>query len=414
MHAYRKTKYFLIFIATSIGLSSCGKDHDKSYLSAPSQPDAVDLEHTNDDQGELNLSIMHPIAFGTFSLLKDLSAATRIQRTGDITYPICLYGNHQIDPERRAKARTDLEAVLNRWSTALKRDPTWPVKSIRAELVGNTSSCPFYKGGVRVLKVKSDINVTRASASYWFTEINNAGKSTEYYSYAFGDPYFYMVMLHEVGHILGLGDAYSEEGYQMPSHQPEAVMNNHWVLKDLTEDDVDAINHVWQRLRWATAAPCPSGYVQSGAAFNKFQNTFCIRAKAAGTVQIKTFAGKCLALSGSIVSQADCNGDMNQQFNFAKADSDVYQIKSAQNGQCLDIEMNSIFGGARLRTWQCHGGHNQQFLLKPAGEGGYTIVAQHSQKCVDIAWSSPRSGAAAIQWSCHGKLNQVFGLSGLN
>ena len=69
------------------------------------------------------------------------------------------------------------------------------------------------------------------------------------------------VILHEVGHQIGLADTYYWINHE-PVGQPDAIMNNLWSLNGkLQKDDIDGIRFVWKVLnKKNNGKVCPLGY----------------------------------------------------------------------------------------------------------------------------------------------------------
>ena len=404
-----KNKIFSLSLLTFLLAPSCSNGPTE-VTQAPVAGSEAAATDSSGPRDELNLSIMNPIFYNFFSLLRDVNKASKLQNTADIKYPVCLYGNVPIDADSLNKGFQSVEIALNKWSDALEADPFWPVRSITVEKVGDSTRCPSVRSGVRVLKVFADKVNQRAVANFYFTQIVTPATSEG--GSMFGQDGMKYLMLHEIGHILGLGDAYVEKGYQTPEFQAPSAMNGQ--SAELTEDDVDAIKHLWAKMSGRTSAVCPVGYIVGPASENRFFNTFCIKTKSLGASDIRTFANKCLTVNGNKVVQADCTGDRSQIFDISAAPNEIALFRSQASGQCLDIQLGMPFNGTKTIVWPCHGKRNQQFAMRKAGSIDIVnIIPQSSQKCLDVAWESRDTGAGIVQWKCHDKKNQKFYLPGL-
>jgi hypothetical protein len=68
------------------------------------------------------------------------------------------------------------------------------------------------------------------------------------------------VILHEVGHIWGLGDTYGEAGGRAVANQPSGIMNDLYQVQGLTEDDKSGSKALWSYL-FKGGQPCRDGYM---------------------------------------------------------------------------------------------------------------------------------------------------------
>jgi hypothetical protein len=66
------------------------------------------------------------------------------------------------------------------------------------------------------------------------------------------------VVLHEMGHLFGVGDAYAIAGYSEPGDQPSSTMKETDVF-ELQNDDKAAIRAVWRFLQTGNFL-CETGY----------------------------------------------------------------------------------------------------------------------------------------------------------
>lgn len=83
---------------------------------------------------------------------------------------------------------------------------------------------------------------------------------------------------HELGHLLGLADTYSEPGYQQPIGQPAAIMNNLWALNNFTDDDLIGIRQLWRYISDANSDYCGALQNSGLALENNNNNVFCLPA----------------------------------------------------------------------------------------------------------------------------------------
>ncbi|MEN9835343.1 MAG: hypothetical protein RL011_1536 [Pseudomonadota bacterium] len=395
-------------------LQSCGAStkheaiDEKSTTSNPLSGDVAD-----GDDSQLNLAHQNGVLL-LFSFLRHYTAAVRIQRKADISYPVCLAVHYPIVNDERGERLESVKVIMNEWNKLLKRDPTWPVASITPYLVGSTTSCPWFVNRLPVLKILGTTTLvpfsdkTAAGMTYPFMYQTNLHKDV----YNKPDD-FRRVMRHEYGHLLGLGDTYTHDGYQAPTGQPDSVMQS--ARETFTQDDIDAVLHLWTRISGRSRNACPSGYIESGSTI---MASFCVKPRPVFTGRIVTASNKCLAVEGGYsaqgvrIMQTDCDGNANQRFTLLRGDNGSYQIRPEYNQQCLDIAGASRWGGARLIQWGCHGKTNQNFTVRKAQMGHMNIINVNSNKCIDIPRGSTANGVSVIQWGCNNGTNQLFRFEG--
>ncbi len=117
-------------------------------------------------------------------------------------------------------------------------------------------------------------------------------------------------------------------------------------------------------------------------------------------------SGKCLqpenggTANGTIVIQANCNGDRNQ---LVQREGNYFKFYAS--GKCLEVSNWSREPGGRVQIWDCVGGTNQRWHER---SGSYS--AEHSGQCLDVSGNSFAPGARLIQWPCNGQGNQRFNI----
>lgn len=83
------------------------------------------------------------------------------------------------------------------------------------------------------------------------------------------------VILHEMGHMAGLSDTYTEPGYQQPIGQPDGIMNNLYQVPWLTLDDAKGVNALYEYMN-GRGVFCDDGYKVGGAYENRNNVAFCV------------------------------------------------------------------------------------------------------------------------------------------
>ncbi|MCU0664905.1 MAG: hypothetical protein MUC50_21595 [Myxococcota bacterium] len=143
---------------------------------------------------------------------------------------------------------------MNTWIAPLVGQDGWKVTQAQAYRVQRSGgSCPTEHNGLRVYSIE-------------ISDMKGANNSFPGFRMRMGDwGINKLVVLHEMGHAIGLGDGYTySDGSHTPIGQPTSTMKDQWSLKGvLQQDDIDGIRFLWARIRGASE-PCPSGYKIGG------------------------------------------------------------------------------------------------------------------------------------------------------
>ena len=78
-------------------------------------------------------------------------------------------------------------------------------------------------------------------------------------------------------------------------------------------------------------------------------------------------------------------------------------------GKCLDVDGQSPADGARIVQYHCDGLFNQRFTIREVGNGQVEIET-FAGKCLDVDGQNPADGARIVQYHCDGLFNQRFTL----
>ncbi|KAI9345496.1 ricin B lectin domain-containing protein [Zopfochytrium polystomum] len=115
-------------------------------------------------------------------------------------------------------------------------------------------------------------------------------------------------------------------------------------------------------------------------------------------------AGLCVdvPLSAPAETQIElwtCNGQTNQQFNFAGN-----ELKVAETGLCLDVSHadSGISNGQKVQVFTCQGSFNQQWkrvFTDPAGVW-FQIQMVNSNWCLNTNGLSAGAGQKLVVWTC--------------
>ncbi len=238
---------------------------------APVESDALEtslLDASVEDSDD-SISKYSVLSTIQYSILREYDRAAKSQGAR-IRYPVCVTAEFAVtDAARQNYMRVEQQAI-NTWNDVLRGQPGWAVDQIELYMVGNASpsSCPTTHNGLKVYKLVGLANQNRGYAEFYNyknaigrSEWNRADLRRE---------------LHEYGHQLGLGDTYTEAGYQTPQGQPAGVMNLYFDVKTLTNDDIAGVRHVWNMIRTGSNNPCGSGYTAGTASTNRNGHRFCV------------------------------------------------------------------------------------------------------------------------------------------
>ncbi len=141
---------------------------------------------------------------------------------------------------------------------------------------------------------------------------------------------------------------------------------------------------------------------------------------------INVESGLVMALDGSNkeYEQWEWNGRADQRWQFSKAVTGNYYIRSAQNGHAIDV-LGNMNDGQPVVDYEYNGGMNQQWQLVPTtvqvqpettpiiADGYYEIRSAVSGKNLEVYGVSHQGGAKITQWSATGGNNQKWRLENL-
>jgi len=204
------------------------------------------------------------------SILREYVKAAKAQGSRTIRYPICVTAEFSVTSSERQKYLLIEQEAINTWNKALRGQPGWDVDTITLYMVGGAtlSSCPSTDNGLRVYKLNGLANQDRGYAEF-YTFKNAIGRSEWRKADVKRE-------LHEYGHQLGLGDTYTEAGYQVPQGQPAGVMALYFNVQTLTADDIAGVRQVWNMINTNSSNPCGAGYTAGTASPNSNGHRFCV------------------------------------------------------------------------------------------------------------------------------------------
>lgn len=203
------------------------------------------------------------VSYGTFSpgsqIVRQWSAFTTIEEN-QCTLPVEIQQRgYQASPQQVQLLRTRLEEAVATWSGAL-RSPYWRCGRAKIQWANKPK-------GVKVI-IDGSVSRAYAIVGQYQIVIGPATLGPENDNRK--------VVTHEMGHMFGLSDTYTEPGYQSPVNQPPSLMNNLYQVSWLTEDDITGANNLYDYIN-QRAPFCTGGYTVGGAYENRNQVAFCVK-----------------------------------------------------------------------------------------------------------------------------------------
>lgn len=194
--------------------------------------------------------------------MKEWSAFTTIERRGCVL-PVELYSflGNPVSAEQSAFVRASVERSVTAWTSALRNNPFWKCPGARVQ---------WGEAGPGTIQIYLDPSISRGYALVGQNQIYLASQST-----VPSDPFAERVILHEMGHMFGLADTYTEPGYQQPISQPIGIMNNLYSVPGLTPDDLRGALALYDYIN-GRGEFCAPGYQVGGAFENPNRIAFCV------------------------------------------------------------------------------------------------------------------------------------------
>lgn len=203
--------------------------------------------------------------YGTFSygasIVRSWSAYTILEENSCIL-PISILANgFQPLQTEINQLQANLVKAVGAWTNAIDGNPNW-----RCE-----TAFVSFGPSPREIKVIVYPYVIRGYAVVGQAEVH-IGRDILNGS----NPFAERIILHEMGHMFGLADTYTEPGYQQPINQPSGIMNDLFNVPGLTRDDIDGARALYDYMNGRSPF-CRDDYVTGGAYENKNQIAFCVK-----------------------------------------------------------------------------------------------------------------------------------------
>lgn len=203
--------------------------------------------------------------YGTFSpgasVVRSWSAYTTLDENGCVL-PISILGNgFQLSGFEVSNIQSHLIKAVGAWTNAIDGNPYWKCETAFVS----------FGPSPREIRVIVYPYVIRGFAKVGEAEIHIGRDIVDGSS-----PYAEKIVLHEMGHMFGLADTYTEPGYQQPISQPIGIMNNLYSVPGLTQDDIDGARALYDYMN-GRGPFCRNGYAVGGAYENRNQVAFCVK-----------------------------------------------------------------------------------------------------------------------------------------
>jgi hypothetical protein len=135
-------------------------------------------------------------------------------------------------------------------------------------------------------------------------------------------------------------------------------------------------------------------------------------------VLVSAASGKCLDAGGgpkrlgTPLQLWECNGTEAQDFEFRVTGERQINVLHARSGMCLDVASPGTSRNDRqLRLAPCTGAASQVFARVAAGNA-FQLISAANGHCLDVEGSRSDNGTRILDWGCHGRPDQLWRLPG--
>lgn len=289
-----------------------------------------------------------------------------------VNYPMCIFpeedGIEIKDPNGVLK---HMETVVNTWLPFLYNRWGFGVYSVSFELKATSEAgCAEKYNGFRPFSVTTYVG-NAYGGNLRTIRIRFPGKTIS----AFSDGKSRrQVILHEVGHVFGLGHTQDQSPISVMDYGDMYNMNG------IGGDDIIALTHVWKFLKgYVKRSECEFGYSGSSSCNPSGED---IQNKQI----VQNLIDECIEANESDSNKTlianTCTNLENQLFTFHPVDNG-WQLKLSETNLCFgtkEISSDGVFTQTACDTSSL----NQQFTLSPNSDGSYLIRNEFSGKVIHL------------------------------
>jgi hypothetical protein len=205
----------------------------------------------------------------------------KIAKTSALNACIVYQGN--VKPtsfQIRAKENSLAVAVI-KWNAALKRaNVGWKIDAVALKTLSGIGQCPAanYDMTILVWTDSATWNRDHAKGQRSYADVNRGEihLDPEAFDGLPSGDLRQWVIVHEYGHLLGLGDTYTEKGESQPQEShPPSVYRGEGGTWDPSPDDIAGIGAVWKYIETGSFS-CPQGYKKGTGWANGGTPYYCV------------------------------------------------------------------------------------------------------------------------------------------
>jgi hypothetical protein len=114
--------------------------------------------------------------------------------------------------------------------------------------------------------------------------------------------------------------------------------------------------------------------------------------------------------AGAVIDQWTCNGQTNQQFQFAAVSGGYGELEAENSGDDVAVSGSSTASGALIVQQAVTGSSNSLWLPVEQSDGSYEFKNENSGLCLDVTGASSTAGQQLDQYACKNETgtNQDF------